>query len=159
MKIDKLFYFRILLLIWILGINLLLQITQIEFGWVIFISNIMLFVMSGDINKNFVSVEVGGLVGLLFAGAMVFIIGILQPIVGQVASVMIPLTVVLFVIILLNPVMPMLFNNVGFAYFTCALISAENFIMNFGEVIMIYLIGSVFVNGVCIALLKQFIEV
>lgn len=59
--------FRILLLMWILVINLVLQLAHIEFGWVVFISNIMFFTMNGDIRDRLISVELGGIVGLILA--------------------------------------------------------------------------------------------
>ena len=67
MNFDKLFCFRIILLTWIILANLILQLLHIECSWIIFISNILLFTMNGDLYKNLLSVEIGGFVGLLCA--------------------------------------------------------------------------------------------
>ena len=66
-EIEKKFllYFRLMLLCWILIANAILHIINFEYSWLIFISNIMLFTMSGDIKERFRSVELGGLVGLV----------------------------------------------------------------------------------------------
>jgi len=155
MKIDNMIGFRILLLIWILVINLVLQLVHIEFGWVVFISNIMFFTMSGDIKNRLISVELGGTVGLILAFCTMSSIIKFVPSFGQIGSVMIPLAIVLFVIIVLNPISPAFFNNTCFAYFTCALINTESFMHNFTEIILVYLVGSVVVNIGCIALIKK----
>lgn len=68
---------------------------------------------------------------------------------------MIPLAIVLFVIIVLNSISPVFFNNTCFAYFTCALINVESFMINFAEIIVVYLVGSVVVNIGCVVLLKK----
>lgn len=151
---KKLTHFRIVLLFWILFCNLILQLMDISCGWVIFISNIMLFTMSGDIRKNFVSVELGGLTGLVFAYISISFITVISPVLGQIAGVMVPLSLVLFIIIILGPVKPELLNNTSFAYFTCALIQPASF----GYILTIYLLGSVLVNGVCIILFKRIVE-
>ena len=58
-----LLYFRLMLLVWILIVNSILHVVGFEYSWLIFLSNIMLFTMEGDIKDRFVSVELGGLVG------------------------------------------------------------------------------------------------
>lgn len=150
MNFNKLFCFRIILLVWIILANLILQLLHIECGWIIFISNILLFTMNGDLHKNLLSVEVGGFVGLLCASITILSIEALQPIVGQIFSIMIPLILVLSIIILCNPVAPILFNNCSFAYFTCSLISPETFSENIWHFLCVYLVGSILVNGLCV---------
>ena len=56
--------FRLMLLVWILIVNAILHVVGFEYSWLIFLSNIMLFTMEGDIKDRFVSVELGGLVGM-----------------------------------------------------------------------------------------------
>ena len=50
-KIGKKFllYFRLALLCWILIANAILHIIGFSYGWLIFISNIMLFTLEGDV--------------------------------------------------------------------------------------------------------------
>ena len=62
-KIGKKFllYFRLALLCWILIANAILHIIGFSYGWLIFISNIMLFTLEGDVKERFLTVEIGGL--------------------------------------------------------------------------------------------------
>ena len=152
---KKLLYFRIYLLVWIIVCNLILQFFQVTHGWVIFISNIMLFTLGGDIRKNFISVELGGLSGLLFAYFSILLISYITPVLGQIAAVMPPVSLVLFIIIVVGPFIPDVLNNTSFAYFTCAFICAETFFCSFVEIIVLYLLGSFLVNGVSIFLLEK----
>lgn len=61
-KIGKKFllYFRLALLCWILIANAILHIIGFSYGWLIFISNIMLFTLEGDVKERFLTVEIGG---------------------------------------------------------------------------------------------------
>lgn len=158
MKFGNLFCFRIILLVWIIIANFIIQLMQIECGWIIFISNILLFTMNGDLYKNLFSVEVGGLVGLSCAGITILGIEALQPIVGQISSIMIPLIFVLSIIILGNPVAPFLFNNCTFAYFTCSLISPGTFFANFWHFLCVYLVGSILVNCLSVYFANKFLN-
>ena len=44
--------FRLMLLVWILIVNSILHVVGFEYSWLIFLSNIMLFTMEGDIKDN-----------------------------------------------------------------------------------------------------------
>ena len=60
-----LLYFRLMLLVWILIANAFFHAIEFEYSWLVFLSNIMLFTMEGDIKDRFISVELGGLVGMV----------------------------------------------------------------------------------------------
>ena len=60
-----LLYFRLMLLVWILIANAIIHVTGLEYSWLIFLSNIMMFTLEGDVKDCFVTVELGGLVGLI----------------------------------------------------------------------------------------------
>ena len=47
-----LLYFRLMLLVWILIVNSILHVVGFEYSWLIFLSNIMLFTMEGDIKAT-----------------------------------------------------------------------------------------------------------
>jgi hypothetical protein len=53
-KVTKKFllYFRLALLVWILIVNAILHAMNFEYSWLIFISNIMLFTMEGDMKDR-----------------------------------------------------------------------------------------------------------
>ena len=128
-----LLYFRLMLLVWILIVNSILHVVGFEYSWLIFLSNIMLFTMEGDIKDRFVSVELGGLVGMVFTVIALLAITFLTPVLGSFFGFLIPLAVVLFVLIILHPCAPKVLNNVGFAT---------------------YILGSLAFNGVCVLLMK-----
>lgn len=147
-------YFRIMLLVWILIANAVVHLTGLEYSWLIFLSNIMLFTMEGDIKDRLVSVELGGLVGLALTVAAMFAIGALAPILGSFWGFMIPLAVVLFVLIILHPYAPKVLNNVGFAYLTVACIDTAAFSEHMGQFFLTFIIGSLIFNGGCVLLMK-----
>lgn len=60
-----LLYFRLMMVVWILIANAFFHAIEFEYSWLVFLSNIMLFTMEGDIKDRFISVELGGLVGMV----------------------------------------------------------------------------------------------
>ncbi len=157
-QIEKKFmlYFRLALLVWILIVNAVIHVTGFEYGWLIFMSNIMMFTLeSGDMVKDrLVTVELGGLAGLILTVFALLAITALTPILGSLLGFLIPLAVVLFILIVLHPYAPKVLNNVGFAYLTCACIDTTAFAENIGLFFATFIIGSLIFNGVCILLMK-----
>ena len=149
-----LLYFRLMLLVWILIVNSILHVVGFEYSWLIFLSNIMLFTMEGDIKDRFVSVELGGLVGMVFTVIALLAITFLTPVLGSFFGFLIPLAVVLFVLIILHPYAPKVLNNVGFAYLTVACIDSATFAANLPLFFGVYIVGSLVFNGGCVLLLK-----
>ena len=139
-----LLYFRLMLLVWILIVNSILHVVGFAYSWLIFLSNIMLFTMEGDIKDRFVSVELGGLVGMVFTVIALLAITFLTPVLGSFFGFLIPLAVVLFVLIILHPYAPKVLNNVGF----------ETFAANLPLFFATYILGSLAFNGVCVLLMK-----
>ena len=149
-----LLYFRLMLLVWILIANAIIHVTGMEYSWLIFLSNIMMFTLEGDVKDRFVTVELGGLVGLILTVIALLSITALTPILGGFFGFLIPLAVVLFILIILHPYAPKVLNNVGFAYLTVACIDAETFAANLPRFFFVYIVGSLVFNGVCILLMK-----
>lgn len=149
-----LLYFRLMMLVWILIANTFFHVIEFDYSWLVFLSNIMLFTMEGDIKDRFVSVELGGLVGMVFTVIALLAITFLTPVLGSFFGFLIPLAVVLFVLIILHPYAPKVLNNVGFAYLTVACIDAETFAANLPRFFFVYIVGSLVFNGVCILLMK-----
>lgn len=149
-----LLYFRLMMLVWILIANAFFHVIEFGYSWLVFLSNIMLFTMEGDIKDRFVSVELGGLVGMVFTVIALLAITFLTPVLGSFFGFLIPLAVVLFVLIILHPYAPKVLNNVGFAYLTVACIDAETFAANLPRFFFVYIVGSLVFNGVCILLMK-----
>lgn len=149
-----LLYFRLMLLVWILIANAIIHVTGLEYSWLIFLSNIMMFTLEGDVKDRFVTVELGGLVGLILTVIALLSITALTPVLGSFFGFLIPLAVVLFILIILHPYAPKVLNNVGFAYLTVACIDAETFAANLPRFFCVYIVGSLVFNGVCILLMK-----
>ena len=149
-----LLYFRLMLLVWILIANAIIHVTGMEYSWLIFLSNIMMFTLEGDVKDRFVTVELGGLVGLVLTVIALLSITALTPVLGGFFGFIIPLAVVLFILIILHPYAPKVLNNVGFAYLTVACIDAETFAANLPLFFATYILGSLAFNGVCMLLMK-----
>ena len=149
-----LLYFRLMLLVWILIANAVIHLTGMEYSWLIFLSNIMMFTLEGDVKDRLVTVELGGLVGLVLTVAALLSISALTPVLGDFLGFILPLAVVLFILIILHPYAPKVLNNVGFAYLTVACIDAETFAANLPLFFATYILGSLAFNGVCMLLMK-----
>lgn len=98
-----LLYFRLMMVVWILIANAFFHAIEFEYSWLVFLSNIMLFTMEGDIKDRFVSVELGGLVGMVLTVLAMLAIGALTPVLGGTLGLLLPLGVVLFILIILHP--------------------------------------------------------
>ena len=95
--------FRLMLLVWILIVNSILHVVGFEYSWLIFLSNIMLFTMEGDIKDRFVSVELGGLVGMVFTVIALLAITFLTPVLGSFFGFLIPLAFNGVCVLLMKP--------------------------------------------------------
>ena len=149
-----LLYFRLMMLVWILIANAFFHVMEFDYSWLVFLSNIMLFTMEGDIKDRFLSVELGGLVGMVLTVLAMLAIAALTPVLGGLPGLLLPLAVVLFILIILHPYAPKVLNNVGFAYLTVACIDAETFAASLPRFFLVYIVGSLVFNGVCILLMK-----
>lgn len=76
--------------------------------------------------------------------------------VPHLAAVMIPLTVCIAALILLNPYLPVFFNNVGFCYFIISLINAKAAVEKLPVYLLSLLLGSIFLNLGCSGLLALY---
>ena len=141
-----LLYFRLMMVAWILIANAFFHAIEFEYSWLVFLSNIMLFTMEGDIKDRFISVELGGLVGMVLTVLAMLAIGAL--------GLLLPLGVVLFLLIILHPYAPKVLNNVGFAYLTVACIDSATFAANLPLFFGVYIVGSLVFNGGCVLLMK-----
>ena len=149
-----LLYFRLMLLVWILIANAIIHLTGMEYSWLIFLSNIMMFTLEGDVKDRLVTVELGGLVGLVLTVAALLSISALTPVLGDFLGFILPLAVVLFILIILHPYAPKVLNNVGFAYLTVACIDIPALTAHLPQFFIIFIVGSVLFNGVCVLLMK-----
>lgn len=150
--------FKWMLIVWILIMNGIIAAIGFKYGWLIFISNIMMFTMGeGTPVKKFVSVEAGGFVGLLFTVFLMIVHSKLSAAgMGAIPALLIPLAVILFFLIICSGKWPWLFNNTGFAYLTVAT-AAGNLALFVSDMRMHFIgfiIGSLIFNAVSLLLLK-----
>lgn len=127
-------------------------------SWAFFIS-ITIFFMQEELTykARFWHTLVGGSVGLLMAAGLVFIFSILAKSgVHPTVSTLIPIFIFVAMLILLNPYLPMFFNNVGFCYFIIALIDAESAVAKLPQYLLSLLLGSIILNLGCSGLLALY---
>ena len=74
-----LLYFRLMMLVWILIANAFFHVIEFDYSWLVFLGNIMLFTMEGDIKDRFLSVELGGLVGMVLTVLAMLAIAAMPP--------------------------------------------------------------------------------
>lgn len=146
--------FRLTLFIMAISLNALLYLADIKYGWLIFLSNILLFNMSSDTKTRLMTVTFGALSGLVLTYLLFMGISVLGPILGGFAGLMLPLAVILFVIIMLQSYAPLLLNHVTFIYLSCLCISPADFAENTLQFFLTFIIGSLIYNGICLYALK-----
>ena len=127
-------------------------------NWSFFIS-VTIFFMQEELSykERFLTTLLGGAVGLLIAAGVVKGTVLLM---GAGASHALGVSVMLIIaiaaLILLQPVLPYLFNNVGFCYFIISLISSKETIANLPSNLFSLLLGSLILNLGCSLILNLY---
>lgn len=151
---------------WIILLNVIATTLQLPekgihyVNWCFFLINILYFLGGdADMKKRFKDTLCGSIVGLLLAALCTFILAMLWEEQGMgghlsyVPSVCIPLAICIACIVILHPILPMFFNNCGFAYFLVALTIMANEpwggnpITNLGAYIISTILGHIIANG------------
>lgn len=154
----------LIVLAWILLWNTVFQIVHGAWhempivSWAFFIT-ITIFFMQEELTykARFWYTLVGGAVGLLLAAALVVVFTLLlKSGASTLVSTLVPLFIFVAMLILLNPYLPMFFNNVGFCYFIIALIDAETAVSNLPKYLLSLLLGSLILNLGCSGLLALY---
>lgn len=149
---------------WIILWNLIYQVVHGVWhempiaNWAFFIS-VTIFFMQEELSykARFWHTLIGGAVGLLLAAGLIIVYAALaKGGVPALASIMIPLVICVGALILLNPYLPVFFNNVGFCYFIIALIDAETAVEKLPIYLLSLLLGSICLNLGCSGLLALY---
>ena len=158
-------YAKLLILGWIILCNLfvLMLAKPLEklgvSSWAIFLVNILFF-LAEDVppKKRLVMAGFGVVTGLAAAAGMSTAVGALEAagLPGPAAAIL-PLSVVLAVIIIGNAYMPLVFNNIGFAYFCVSMIRPERAVSDALPNIIAGLAGNLFLNISCL-LIARFVK-
>lgn len=121
-----------------------------------FFASVTLFFMQEELSykERFWYTLVGGSVGLLLAaGVSVGCKFLMQLGLGHTVAVAIPLLIAIAVLILANPYLPMVFNNVGFIYLIVSFVETDKIITNLPSHLVSLLLGSIILNIGCSILL------
>lgn len=114
-----------------------------------FFASVTLFFMQEELSfrERFWHTLVGGSVGLLMAVGVALCCQWLMGMgISYVTAVIIPLLPAVAVLILLNPYLPMVFNNVGFIYFIVSFVQTEQVVVNLPSHLVSLLLGSLILN-------------
>lgn len=135
---------------------------KLEFGsihiinWPFFMSVIVFFLREHlSYKERFCHTLFGGAFGILFAAGVIFTYSKLATAgIPKLAAICIPLAIVLFILIVLEPIFPIFFNNIGLAYFVVALVNNTTAVKNMPSYLVSLVLGSIILNLGCIAILK-----
>lgn len=147
-------YFRITLFLLAVALNTICYMVGISYSWVIFLSGILLYMIDGEMKDRLLRVVCGGTVGICCAAILLILITVLTPIIGRFLGYVLPLSAVIFPLIVLQPKAPHFLNNVAFAYLCCACISAADFYAHFVQILITFLVGSLVYNGIALILMR-----
>ena len=133
---------------WLCVTLFLLETFGIYSGWPAFLA-LMFFTMLGGKTEKLKSIFIGGTTGLLMAKVLIIGVEILMSIkIGMELAIFIMVFIIVFLLIVLEDLSYTMFNNCSFAYFTVALIPAEQASLEW--LLTLYLGGVFFIGGVII---------
>lgn len=136
--------------IWLSITLFILELFGIHSGWPAFLT-LMFFTLGGGKTESLKSIFIGGTVGLLVAKLLVYGVEFLMTMgIGMQAGIFIMVFIAVFLLVVLEDLSHMLFNSYSFAYFTVALIPAEQATIEW--LLVLYLGGALFVGGVIFSL-------
>lgn len=125
-------------------------------NWAFFASVTLFFMQEELTYKNrFWYTLIGGNVGLLLAAGVIVSSKYLSGFgLNHTLAVTIPLLICVAVLILANPYLPMIFNNVGFIYFIVSFVKTDEVITNLPSHMLSLLLGSIILNLGCAVFLN-----
>ena len=125
-------------------------------NWAFFASVTLFFMQEELTYKNrFWYTLIGGNVGLLLAAGVIVSSKYLSGFgLNHTLAVTIPLLICVAVLILANPYLPMIFNNVGFIYFIVTFVKTDEVITKLPSHMLSLLLGSIILNLGCAVLLN-----
>ena len=124
-----------------------------------FFASVTLFFMQEELTykERFWYTLIGGNVGLLLAAGVIISSKTLTGFgLDHTVAVTLSLLVCVAVLILANPYLPMIFNNVGFIYFIVSFVKTDEVISKLPSHMLSLLLGSVILNIGCSVLLNAY---
>ena len=122
-----------------------------------FFASVTLFFMQEELTykERFWYTLIGGNVGLILAASVIISSRVLSGFgLNHTLAVTIPLLLCVAVLILANPYLPMIFNNVGFIYFIVSFVKTDEVITKLPSHMLSLLLGSIILNLGCAVLLN-----
>lgn len=127
-------------------------------NWAFFVT-VTLFFMQEELTykQRFWYTLVGGAVGLIFAAGIAVVCTVMMENgASYLLSVSVPLVIAIAMLILLNPYLPAIFNNVGFVYLIIAFVEVDKVITSLPSYFLSLLLGSIILNLGCSFLLNLY---
>lgn len=140
---------------WVMVVNIALILLGIGHGWTVFFANIFFFLLGADI-RRWKELLFGGLFGLFAAWLLVVSMGVLTPVLGPLAAVVLPLTLIVFFMIVCGPLFPWICNNVAFGFLTIATINMETLVENTLPAMAVFVVGGTVMVGGSYLILRLF---
>lgn len=136
--------------VWLTITLFILELVGIHGGWPAFLS-LMFFTLGGNKMENLKSIFIGGTVGILAARLLVIGVELLMTLgLGMQVGIFIMVFLLVFLLVVLEDLSHLLFNSYSFAYFTVALVPAEQATIEW--LLVLYLGGALFLGGVIYSL-------
>lgn len=136
-----------MMLLWIFIINIVTPRIIKAPTWPMFFVTIFFFIFKGD-KTQLLSIFLSGFVGICSAYILVFLINILNPILGVDLAIAAALFIILGLIIIGGGFCPLIFNNITFAYLTVCAIDVRIIESNFlSWTLMLVIGGMIIVSG------------
>lgn len=139
---------------WIFIVNIAAPILVPQFQtWPMYFVTIFFFTMGGD-TKNIPTIFGGALLGLIMAYVLTMGLNTLAPSIGIVGALVVLLFVILAFIIVGGGFLPVICNNMAFAYMTIATINMELVPSQIFNWIGMLFIGGAVILGGCLVMVK-----
>ena len=138
--------------LWIFVVNVVAAIVSPIPTWPMFFVTIFYFTLGAD-PKNIAKIFLSGAMGLVFALLFALALQYLAPVIGIVPVLCIALFVILGLVIVGGGYLPIIFNNITFAYMTIGTINMEiigDMFLNW--MIMLILGGAIILGGALVVL-------
>ncbi len=140
----------IFVFLWILVINLITPLITVVPAWPMFLVSIFFFVMGEDL-KNIKQIFGGGISGIILMYFLSIALLKLQPIWGKEITMFILLAFMLSLIIIGGNFLPIIFNNITFAFLTVGTINLDPVLIHnscIGWLMMLIIGGTIILGGI-----------
>lgn len=144
---------NVVIFLWIFVVNVVAAIVSPIPTWPMFFVTIFFFTLGAD-TKNIAKIFLSAAMGLVFALLFSLALTHLSPVIGIVPTLIISLFIILGLVIVGGGYLPIIFNNITFAYLTIGTITMEIIGDNFLNWIIMLVLGGAVILGGCLILMN-----